>query len=153
MARMIDFTEQRRAQLEALDCPTFDDQPWVEGPALSQRRVTLVSTAGLMTRGERPFLGGDRRYREIPQSLPANDLMISHVSASFDRTGFQRDPEVVLPREGLAALAAEGIIGGVAEVHYSFMGATDPAQMERYAERLAGVLHERGVDSALLLPV
>ena len=45
------------------------------------------------------------------------------------------------------------MIGSVADTHYSFMGATDPVQMESYAREVAGRLKQDGVDAAILSPV
>jgi D-proline reductase (dithiol) PrdB len=112
----------------------------MSGPGLSQRRVAIVSSAGLVVRGENPFRGRDPDYRAIPATIAANDLLCSHISINFDRTGFQEDWNVVFPLERLNELAAEGTIGSVADEHYSFMGATDPVQMEPYARELAGRL-------------
>jgi len=78
---------------------------------------------------------------------------MGHISKSFDRTGFQQDWNVVFPWDRLGELAAEGFIGSVADRHFSFMGATHPAEMEVHARRLAGVLKADGVDAALLIPV
>ena len=50
-------------------------------------------------------------------------------------------------------LASEGTIGSVAATHYSFMGATDPIQMEPYARELAGRLKADAVDAVVLSPV
>ena len=47
----------------------------------------------------------------------------------------------------------EGLIGSVASNHYSFMGATDPRDMEDDARQLAGVLKSDQVDAVVLLPV
>ena len=41
----------------------------------------------------------------------------------------------------------------MADTHYSFMGATDPLEMEPYARELAGRLKQDNVDSVLLAPV
>ena len=41
----------------------------------------------------------------------------------------------------------------VAATHYSFMGATDPLQMEPHARELAGRLKADAVDAAVLPPV
>ena len=60
--------------------------------------------------------------------LPAADILISHVSINFDRTGFQRDLNVVYPIDRLRELVAEGVIGGVAETHFTVMGSTDPGR-------------------------
>jgi D-proline reductase (dithiol) PrdB len=78
---------------------------------------------------------------------------MTHISTNFDRTGFQRDWNVVFPLDRLKELAADGIIGSVAVYHYSFMGATDPAMMEPEAKNLAGLLKGDRVDAALLVPV
>jgi D-proline reductase (dithiol) PrdB len=149
-----------RAALLAMECPTFDTHPWVAGPALHQQRVALISTAGLHRRDDRPFavtsgntraIAGD--YRVIPSDIAANDLVISHVSTNFDRTGFQQDWNVVFPLDRLHALAQEGVIGSVAAFHYSFMGATDPSHMEAAAHALARLLTQDQVNAVLLVPV
>lgn len=96
-------------------------------------------------------MAGD--YRVIPSECTAKDLVMTHVSSNFDRTGFQQDWNVVFPLERLRELASSGSIGSVADYHYSFMGATDPAGMENAARKLAGFLKGDRVDAALLVPV
>jgi D-proline reductase (dithiol) PrdB len=153
MARLDQMTEPMRFHLANLPCPSFNNHPWVTGRALSQRRVALISTAGLHRRGDRPFAGQTSDYRVIPGDIKAKDLVMTHVSTNFDRTGFQRDWNVAFPLDRLRELAEEGEIGSVAAFHYSFMGATDPAEMEASARNLAGLLKGDGVDAALLVPV
>jgi D-proline reductase (dithiol) PrdB len=136
-----------------LECPSFDTTPWVEGPPLTQRRVAIVSSAGLVLRGERPFRGREADYRVIPGATRADQLLCSHISINFDRTGFQEDRNVVFPIDRLNELAADGAIGSVAATHYSFMGATDPVQMEPYARELAARLKADAVDAVVLSPV
>jgi D-proline reductase (dithiol) PrdB len=160
MARLDQVHPAMRASLLAMPCPVFDTQPWVGGPTLSQRRVALISTAGLHRRDDRPFavtsghtraIAGD--YRVIPQHVAANDLVMSHVSTNFDRTGFQQDWNVVFPLDRLHELAREGVIGSVAAFHYSFMGATEPHHMKAAAHELARLLQQDQVDAVLLVPV
>ncbi len=153
MARLETFPEPMRSHLAKLPCPSFESHPWAPGPALSQRRVALISTAGLHRRGDRPFDGMTGEYRVIPKDCEANDLVMTHVSTNFDRTGFQQDWNVVFPLDRLKELVVEGVIGSVAEYHYSFMGAADPSQMEPSARNLVGLLKEDRVDGALLVPV
>jgi D-proline reductase (dithiol) PrdB len=105
-----------------------------DGPALSQRRVAIVSSAGLVVRGEDPFRGRDPHYHAIPATTRPEDLLCSHISINFDRTGLQEDWNVAFPIDRLRELAAEGTIGSMADTHYSFMGATDPLQMEPHAQ-------------------
>ena len=154
MARLDRLPEQEKKHLEALPCPTFDTRPWVEGPPLSQRRVAIVSTAGVHARNDRPFTF-DRHdfYRVIPGDITAVDLVMSHVSTNFDHSGFQQDWNVVFPIDRLRELAEQGVVGSVADYHYSFMGANDPLPMEQETRHVAALLKKDHVDAVLLVPV
>jgi D-proline reductase (dithiol) PrdB len=153
MTRLTDLPPAQAKRLAELECPDFDTRPWVSGPPLSQRRVAIVSSAGLVRRGETPFRGRDPDFRVIPTETRPDELLISHISINFDRTGFQEDWNVVFPMDRLSKLASEGAIGSVARTHYSFMGATDPLQMEPYAREVAGRLKADAVDAVILSPV
>ncbi len=153
MVKMSDLPDTKRENIESHGCPRFETEPWVRGAALAGRRVGIVSTAGLIMRGERPLTPNDARYRVIPHAAPAGEIFMSHVSVNFDRTGFQRDLNCILPRDRLSELASEGVIGSVAENHYAFMGATAPEKLEPSAKRLAAELHTASVDTVLLAPV
>jgi D-proline reductase (dithiol) PrdB len=153
VTRLTDLPPAQAKRLAELECPDFTTRPWVTGSPLSQRRVAIVSSAGLVVRGENPFRGRDADYRVIPTDTKPDDLLISHISINFDRTGFQEDWNVVFPVDRLRELAAEGMIGSLAATHYSFMGATDPVQMEPYARELASRLKQDRVDAAILPPV
>src|SRR3989339_919998 len=124
MARLDRMPEPMRSHLANLPCPSFENRPWIQGEALSQRRVSIISTAGLHRRGDRPFEGATGDYRVIPGDIMAKDLVMTHISTNFDRTGFQQDWNVVFPLDRLRELAGEGMVGSLAEYHYSFMGAT-----------------------------
>ncbi|MBM3650548.1 MAG: selenoprotein B glycine/betaine/sarcosine/D-proline reductase [Alphaproteobacteria bacterium] len=145
--------EAEAQHLRRLECPTYDDTPALDGPPLGARRVAIVSTAGLHRRGDRPFRPGDGSYRIIPADTPAADLVMSHISVNFDRTGFQQDLNVVFPIDRLRELVADRVVGSMASVHYSFMGAFPPAAAQPHAEHLAGLLEADKVDAALLVPV
>jgi D-proline reductase (dithiol) PrdB len=153
MARLEDIPEAERDAITGLRCPTFEATPCVEGPPLSQRRVAIVSTAGLHRRGDRPFGLTSGDYRVIPGGTVSADIVMSHISPNFDRTGFQADVNVAFPLERLRDMAASGEIGSVADFHYSFMGATDPQAMEPKARELASLLHADAVDAVLLVPI
>ena len=153
MPRLEKLPEPMRSHIAKLECPTFKSQPWVEGPPLNQRRIAIVSTAGLHHRDDHPFTSFSGEYRIIPGDITANDLVMSHISVNFDRTGFQQDWNVVFPIDRLKELADHLTIGSVAAFHYSFMGATDPEQMEPTARDLSGLFKKDKVDAVLLLPV
>jgi D-proline reductase (dithiol) PrdB len=153
MARLADIPEPTRTACDTLPCPSFDQTPFVVGPALAQRRVAIVSSAALIARGEAPFVTGSAQYRDIAATQNPADLLISHVSINFDRAGFQRDLNVVYPIDRLRELAAQGIIGSVASRHYTVMGSTDPAMMLASADGMAAAMHADQVDAVVLLPV
>lgn len=157
MVRLADLTEAERDYLlgRIKDLAGFDGRSWVAGPALNKRRVAIITTSGIHREGDRPFGSGaaDVDYRVIPGDASASQLVMSHVSVNFDRTGFQQDINIVFPIDRLKELAAEGVIGEVADYHYSFMGAAPPRSLEPRARQLAGLLKKDRVDAVLLTPV
>lgn len=153
MVRLCDLPRVTREHIENLDCPRFETRPWKQGVQLSQRRVAIISSAALIRRGESPFRASDVSFRTIRHDLPDNDILMSHVSVNFDRTGFQEDAEVVLPRRRLDALAKSGMIGSVAAEHYSVMGSIEPSKLATTGREIASRLKADQVDAALLVPV
>ena len=157
MVRLADLPDFERAhmldKLKGLD--EFTGRPWVKPPPLAECRIAIVSTAGLQVRGDRPFAPSARAtdYRIIPGDTPASDLVMSHQSVNFDRTGFQEDHNVAFPLDRLNELARDGTIGEVAEFHYSFMGAAPIRKLEAKARELAVMLEKDRVDAVLLSPV
>ena len=78
---------------------------------------------------------------------------MSHISVNYDRTGFQDDVNICFPLDRLREMAADGEIGSVADFHYSFMGATDPAEMKAAVDSLIGPMQAEGVNAVVLIPV
>lgn len=153
MPHLDQIEEPLRSMLTNFPCPDYEDRPWAAGPSLAERRVAIISTAGLHRRDDRPFEGISGDYRVIPGDTLPGDLLMSHISTNFDRTGYQRDWNVVFPLERLHELAEMGEIASVGNYHYSFMGATDPTEMEASARNLAQLLQRDEINAALLLPV
>lgn len=153
MTRLSDLPPAQAKRLADIECPDFTTRPWVAGPPLSERRIAIISSAGLFRRGSDPFRGRDADYRAIPGDTRWEDLLTSHISVNFDRTGLQEDWNVAFPLDRLKEMATQGVIGSLANTHYSFMGACDPISMEPYARELAVRLKQEEVDSVLLTPV
>ena len=153
MARLTQLAEPVRSHLAALPLPSFETTPFVPGPPLRTRRVAIISTAGLHRRSDPAYLPAAADYRVIPGDVESRDLLMSHISTNFDRTGFQQDVNVVFPIERLRELVQRGEIGSIAALHFSFMGATDPQAMSGAADQVAGMLREDGVNAVLLVPV
>ena len=153
MVRLSDLPPGYAENLLKLPLPEFDSTPWVPGPDLRSARVAIVSTAGLHRASDPRFAGGSADYRLLPADLDYSELVQSHVSINFDRSGFQQDVGVVLPLENLKQMVTDGEVGSVAQWHYSFMGATDPSRMVETAPHVAKLLKNDGVNAVILVPV
>lgn len=154
MVRTADLHPAMAEGLLKLDLPEIELAPWIAPKPLAESTIAIVTTAGLARRGDRPFQAGDTGYRLIPGNVDAGELSMSHASIAFDRSGFRGDPNVVFPIERLRELAAAGEIGGVANHHYSFMGAQgDPTGLRETGEEVGRLLSRDGADAVLLTPV
>ncbi len=156
MVRLSDLHEVEAEHLRARAAA----MPRIETPALAppvrlhESTVAIVSTAGLHRRDDPRFGPGALDYRILPGDVDFADVVMSHISANFDRSAFQQDPNVLFPLDRLRELAASGEIGGVARWHYSFMGAMpDPSRFEETGTEVGELLAADGVDVALLVPV
>lgn len=154
MVRLTDMPEDDRNHLLAKPCPKFDGDPWVEGPPLTQRRIAIVTTAGLQLREDAPFNFRSAEYRVIPGDVVGGNLVMSHTSVNFDRSGFQSDANIVFPIDRLRELESKGAIGSLANYHYAFNGAyMEPGAYEEKAREVGALLKSDAVDTVLLVPV
>jgi D-proline reductase (dithiol) PrdB len=88
---------------------------------LANSIVTLVAATGVHLADQEPFPPedpGDTTYRIIPADAETSALRIVH--GHYDHSEADTDPSIVFPLETLRALAAEGVIGGVNDKHYSY---------------------------------
>ncbi len=152
MVRLADLPADEARFLREWPCPKFDDTPLLPGPPLARRRVVMISTAGLRRRRDRPFGVDAGDYRLLPLA-ERHELVQDHASATHDRTGFHQDLNTIFPLDRLLELRDAGVIGSVADPHYSFMGAGDQARMQTAARDLARILRADAVDTAVLCPV
>ena len=136
------------------ECPPFETSPFVTGPPLAERRVAIVTSAGLHRRDDRNFSLRDLSFRVIPGDIATADLVMTQSSVNYDRTGFQQDANVVFPIDRLRELENAEEIGEVADYHYAINGAGWlPHEIEPTARELACLLKEDGVNAVLLVPV
>ncbi|HPU53103.1 MAG TPA: glycine/sarcosine/betaine reductase selenoprotein B family protein [Burkholderiaceae bacterium] len=155
MVRLADLPPDERQHLIAKNMEPLRPSVFVSATIpLAQRRVALITTAGLHFRDEPSFELMDPSYRVIPGDLRGDELVMSHSSVNFDRSGFQEDLNVVFPIDRFRELVDEGVIGSLASQHFSFMGSlVTPALVEASARQVAGALRRDGVDTAFLTPV
>ena len=119
---------------------------------LNQMRVALINTAGCIF-GMAALTFRCRLSSHCKRSQRA-DLVMSHSSVNFDRSGFAEDVNLVFPIDRFRELEQQGQIGSLGDVHYSFMGAGHtPDAYEQGAEQVAGLLKKDKVDAVFLTPV
>lgn len=149
------LSESTRNSVLTLPVDINDSSPFtLPKKPLDRARVAIVTTAGLHLRDDRPFTAGDPSYRRIPSDVAAGDLVQSHASIGFDRTGVIEDVNVVFPIERLREMVSAGRIGQLAPSFYSFMGAQRDTTTikEKTALEVADLLRGDGVDVVLLTP-
>ena len=123
---------------------------------LAECRLAFISTSGVQPAGTMPFDTvhpvGDYTFRRVPSSAPVETLEIHQLK--YPTAGAKRDLNVIFPIERLRELAHEGVIGGLAENFYTFIGYNmDPERLERtLAEDIATAIAEEGADIALAAP-
>ena len=124
---------------------------------LSESRLTLVSSCGVHAKSDPPLdvchPFGDFRFRRVPSASRHEDLIIHQLKYPHDDADV--DINVIFPIERLQELASEGILGGLTENFFSFIGySMDPEKFERsVAHDIAeAVAKEECADVALLAP-
>lgn len=155
MPRLSDLSEVQRQAVLNFPCFEYDDAPFTRlRKPLAACRLALVTTAGLHLARDKAFGPGDQTYRVIPSAAPAREILQSHTSLGFDRTPFYRDMNVTFPMDRLRELVERGVIAGVTQNFYSFMGAqTNPKRIEEETgPEVARLLLAEGADAALLTP-
>jgi D-proline reductase (dithiol) PrdB len=144
--------------------PTHPPIPWapVTKP-LARSKVALVSTAGISMQGDTPFdMEGERRrptwgdpsWRRLRADATGESVDVNHLH--IDTSYAKRDLDVALPVDRLRELVAAGVVGAMAESHYSVMGyqGADTTALEtRSAPEIAAAMRSEEVDLALLAPV
>ena len=151
MVLIPDMPAVGRGFISRLEKYTFDNLSWTQPKEAKSRRVSIVSTAAISKRGDKPFSWLANNHRVIDKNNL--DLVMTHVAVEYDRTGWQQDLNTILPIDRLEEMAREGEIGSVSNEHYSFIGSSDPMKMERSAKEVAERMKMDAVDTVFLVPV
>ena len=154
MARLDTIPSSEQKMMVELDCSGFEGRdPFVAPKPLNERRIALISTAALNMRDDAIYERDATDYRVIPGDVNPADVVMSHVSVNFDRTGFQQDLNVCFPIERLHDLANDGVIDSVSRFLFTVSGAAHPSDLEESARAMARIMKEDGVDTVLLVPI
>ncbi len=146
------------------DEPTHAEIPWTEvGKPLAESKLALLSTAGLSMRDDAPFdmemerqrpTRGDPSWRKLRSDATSASIEANHLH--IDTGYIERDLNVALPLDRVRELVGEGVVGALADTHYSIMGfqGNDSSTLENEsAPQIAEAMRSEEVDLALLAPV
>ena len=123
---------------------------------LSQSRICFVSTSGVQPKGTLPFDTvhpvGDYSFRRVPSDSKPDDLEIHQLK--YPTFGAKEDLNVIFPIERLQELAVEGVIGGLTQNFYTFIGYNMDAERLRdtLAKDLAAAIAEEKPDAVIAAP-
>lgn len=151
MTKISEMPAVARGFISNLELPVVEERAWTVPSPSAQRRVSVVTTAAISKRGDKPFSWLARDHRVFHKT--DRDLVMTHVAVEFDRSAWQQDLNVIVPLDRLEEMAQAGEIGSVADEHYSFMGAADPVTMEKSAREVAKRMKLEGVDTVFLIPI
>lgn len=118
---------------------------------LNQMVIAIATAAGVHCKSDERFnLSGDFTWRKVPDSTKPEDLMVSH--GGYDNSDVNKDINCMFPYERLHELAKDGVIGGVAKTHATFMGGG--GNQEKFKNEtgpaIAEFLKSEGVDGVLM---
>jgi D-proline reductase (dithiol) PrdB len=146
------------------DTPSHEPIPWTPlSKPVSSCRVALLSTAGISMKGDEPFdmemerkvpTRGDPSFRPLRAGATSADIDSNHLH--IDTSYIESDLNVALPVDRLRELVAEGVVGSIADTHYSIMGfqGSDSSKLvEESAPAIAAAMKNEEVDLAILAPV
>jgi D-proline reductase (dithiol) PrdB len=99
-------------------------------------------------------LRGDPSFRRLRADATSETVGVNHLH--IDTGYIERDLNVALPLDRLRELVEEGVVGSIANTHYSTMGfqGNDSSQLENEtAPAIAAAMKSEEVDLAILAPV
>jgi D-proline reductase (dithiol) PrdB len=135
-----------------------DDVPWTPYKGRpSEQTFALVTSGGIYLKDSQPpfdtdSIHGDPSLREIPRTVRQEELGIAH--AHYDHGLAEQDINTIFPIQRLIELETEGIIGKVADTHYSFSYVNDVVTLvAKTVPKLISRMEAEGVDVLFLVPV
>jgi hypothetical protein len=92
MVRLVDLPKWEQEHLLIKCGPPLGPTAWVQNSTpLHEKRIALITTAGLYLSGDESFSWGDSTYRALPGDEDAGSYIMGQSSANFDRSGFQKN--------------------------------------------------------------
>lgn len=152
--------------------PAFDDGPFAPlSKPVAESRLALLTSSGSFVEGDDPnpfgvknmtqegaiarimdYLKSEPEISSIPKDTPMQNMRVRH--GGYDIRGAQADPNVVFPLERLRELESDGVVGELAPMAYSFVGACSQSKLRRKSgPEWVKMLKQAGIEAVLLVPV
>lgn len=138
----------------------YPQQPVFQSPMLTPLRkpirestIGIFTSAGIQLRGDTPLAEtNDLSYRLIDRGVPYSELTVAHQTPV--RIWALEDINVAFPRERLAELEADGVIGRLAPKAVSMVGSITlfTELLQKTVPAIKRELDEQGVDLLFLFP-
>ena len=151
MTKISEMPAVAKGFISELKLTPVKNPAWKTSVVPKERRVSIVSTAAVSRRGDKPFSWLAKDHRIFHKT--DKDLVMTHVAVEYDRTAWQQDLNVIIPLDRLDEMAQDSEIGSVANYHYSFLGSSDPVNMEKSAREVANMMKQEGVNTVFLIPI
>jgi D-proline reductase (dithiol) PrdB len=134
------------------------DIPWtVYNGRPSNKTFALITSGGLYLKDTQPpfdtaSIHGDTSFREIPKTVKPQDIGIAH--AHYDHSLAEEDINTIFPIQRFVELEKDGIIGKLADTHYSFSYVNDAVSLvSATVPKLISRIKAAGIDALFLVPV
>ena len=136
--------------------PEFDRvAPAPPVPAVAKTRVALVTSGGIVPRGNPDRIESASASKFGAYNLAGLDALTSRshqtVHGGYDPTFANADPNRVLPLDAARGLEAEGLIGALHDCYYATVGnATSVERAREFGKNMAEHLVADGVQAVIL---
>jgi D-proline reductase (dithiol) PrdB len=130
-----------------------DAPPWTPlAKPISQCKVALMGSGGILYRDQPRFHREDPTYRLIPKSATENELDIWHFGYRIEDA--RSDPNCVFPLARMRELESDGVFGELSDPAYSFMGGIYSSRLVRdvLAPKIVEELKRAQADAFYLVP-
>ena len=119
---------------------------------ISNCRVAMISSGGIMYRDQPRFHREDASYRRIPKNAAPAELNVWHFG--YPTGDAEQDPNCVFPWQRMRELEASGVIGEFIDPAFSFMGGIYSARKVRdeLAPKIVDELKRAHADAFFLVP-
>lgn len=135
-----------------------EDVPWTPFAGKpSEKTFALITSGGLYLKNSQPAfetgtIHGDMSFREIPRTVRYENIGIAH--GHYDSSLAEEDLNTIFPLQRFIELEKEGIIGRLADTHYSFSYVNDVADfVTGSAAEVLDRIRAQAVDALFLVPV